>query len=179
MKRSLLIIIILLSQTPVFAQRKLKFDISKETGDTVFYTSDEKLYVSAGDTYGTGRDKKTTIGDYLKSSVLKYPNGFVLEFSVQTGRTNSFSVYTGQSAKLMMNDGSVITLYSRSGYNSKKSSLGYGSWLFAFYSLPANAIETLKNGMISSIRLESSMGSFDYPLKEKAGNIIAGQLKSF
>ena len=178
MKHSI-IILLLLSQTTVFAQRKLKYDIVKETGDTIFYTNDEKLYVSAGDTYGTGRDKKTTVGDYLKSTVLKNPGGFVLEFSIQTGRTNSFSIYNGQPGKLMMSDGSVITIHSRADYYSRKSSLGYGCWLFVFYSIPANVIETLKTGTISSIRLESSMGSFDYPLKEKAGNIIAGQLKSF
>jgi hypothetical protein len=132
----LLAFILILSQLSTFAQRKLKYDISKETGDTVFYTADERLYVSAGDTYGTGRDKRTTVGDYLKSSVLKYPTGFVLEFALQTGRTNSFSIYSGQSARITMNDGSVITLLSRSNYNSKKSSMGYGCWLFAFYTLP-------------------------------------------
>ena len=173
------LIVFVLLQTTVFAQRKLKYEISKESGDTVFYTSDERLYISAGDTYGSGSNKRTTVGDYLKSTVLKYPGGFALEFSIQTGRTNSFSIYTGQSAKLIMEDGSVITLQSRSDYNSKKSSMGYGCWIFAFYTLSSAAIETLKNGSVSSIRVESSMGSFDYPLKEKAGTIIAEQLKKF
>jgi hypothetical protein len=124
---------LLLLQTTAFAQRKLKYDINKESGDTVFYTTEERLYVSAGDTYGSGRNKQSTVGDYLKSTVLKYSTGFALEFSIQTGRTNSFSIYAGQSAQLMMSDGSVISLPSRSDYNSKKSSLGYGCWLFAPY----------------------------------------------
>ncbi len=170
---------LLLLQTTAFAQRKLKYDIIKESGDTVFYTSEERLYISAGDTYGTGRDKRSTIGDYLKSTVLKYPTGFALEFSIQTGRTNSFSIDAGQTAKLIMNDGSVISLSSRADYSSKKSSMGYGCWLFAFYNLSSSAIEKIKMGTIASIRIESSMGSFDYPLKEKAGMIIAEQLKKF
>ena len=78
-----------------------------------------------------------------------------------------------------MSDGTVINLQSRADYSSKKSSIGYGCWLFAFYTLPSSAIETIKSGIISSIRIESSMGSFDYPLKEKAGDIIAEQLKNF
>lgn len=169
----------LLIQTTAFAQRKLKYDISKQTGDTVFYTSEERLSVSAGDTYGTGRDKRSTVGDYIKSTVLKYTSGFALEFSIQTGRTNSFSIYAGQTAKLIMSDGSVISLPSRADYSSKKSSMGYGCWIFAFYTLSSSAVEKIKMGTIASIRIESSMGSFDYPLKEKARTIIAEQLKKF
>ena len=174
-----LLIFLLLLQTTAFAQRKLKYDIIKESSDTVFYTSEERLYISAGDTYGTGRDKRSTVGDYLKSTVLKYASGFVLEFSIQTGRTNSFSIYAGQSAKLIMSDGSVISLPSRADYSAKKSSMGYGCWLFAFYTLSVEAMEKIKTGTIADIRIESSMGSFDYPLKEKAGMIIAEQLKKF
>lgn len=173
------ILICLLLQTTAFAQRKLKYTISKESGDTVFYTSEERLSVSAGDTYGSGRDKRSTVGDYIKSTVLKYASGFALEFSIQTGRTNSFSIYAGQVAKLIMSDGSVISLPSRADYSSKKSSMGYGCWLFAFYTLSSSAVEKIKMGTIASIRIESSIGSFDYPLKEKAGRIIAEQLKKF
>ena len=78
-----------------------------------------------------------------------------------------------------MSDGSVISLPSRADYHSKKSSLGFGCWLFAFYTLSPAAIENIKNGTIVSIRIETSMGSFDYPLKEKAGTIIVEQLKKF
>jgi hypothetical protein len=173
------LLILLLLQTSAFAQRKLKFDIIKESGDTIFYTSDERLYVTAGDTYGTGSNKRTTVGDYLKSTVLKYPSGFAIEFSIQTGSTNSFSIYSGQLATIKLSDGSVINLKSRGDYTSKKSSMGYGCWMYAFYTLPAAAMETLKNATIVSIRIESSTGSFDYPLKEKAGTIIAEQVKRF
>ena len=174
-----LLIVLMLLQTSAFAQRKLKYDIIKETGDTVFYTKEEKLYVSAGDSYGSRNNKMRTVGDYLKSTVLKNPTGFVLEFAIQTGRSNSFSIYTGQLAKLIMSDGSVVSLPARADYSSKKSSMGYGCWLFAFYSLSSPAVETIKNGSLSSIRIESSMGSFDYPLKEKTATTIAGQLKKF
>ena len=174
-----LLIFLLLLQTTAFAQRKLKYDIIKESGDTVFYTSDERLYISAGDTYGTGSDKRSTVSDYLKSTVLKNTKGFVLEFSIQTGRTNSFSIYAGQLVRLIMSDGSVISLPCRADYNSKKSSMGYGCWLFAFYTLSSSDIEKIKTGTITDIRIESSMGLFDYPLKEKAGTIIAEQLKKF
>ncbi len=174
-----ILIFSLLLQTTAFAQRKLKYTISKQTGDTVFYTSEERLSVSAGDTYGSGRDKRSTVGDYIKSTVLKYTSGFALEFSIQTGRTNSFSIYAGQVAKLIMSDGSVISLPGRADYSSKKSSMGYGCWIFAFYTLSPSAVEKIKTGTIASIRIETSMGSFDYPLKEKAGTIIAEQLKKF
>ena len=173
------IFLLLLLPATLIAQRKLKYEIIKESGDTVFYTNDERLYVSAGDTYGSGRDKRSTVGDYLKSTVLKYTHGFALEFSIQTGRTNSFSIYAGQTAKLLLSDGTSIHLQSRADYASKKSSLGYGCWLFAFYTLPGPAVATLKNALVASIRIETSSGSFDYPLKEKAGSIIADQLKKF
>ena len=57
--------------------------------------------------------------------------------------------------------------------------MGYGCWLFAFYTLSSSAIEKLKNGSVASICIESSMGSFDYALKEKMGGVIAEQLKKF
>ena len=57
--------------------------------------------------------------------------------------------------------------------------MGYGCWLFAFYTLSSSDIEKIKTGTITNIRIETSMGSFDYLLKEKAGTIIAEQLKKF
>lgn len=174
-----LLIACLLFQTNAFAQQKLKYDINKETGDTVYYTKEKRLYVSAGDSYGSGNDRRSTVGDYLKSTVLKSTAGFILELAIQTGRTNSFSIYTGQTVKLMMNDGTVIHLAGRADYVSKKSSMGYGCWIFAFYTLPGANIEALRNGTITQVRVETSMGTFDYPLKEKAGKIIADQLNMF
>ena len=177
--KPLLILSLLISST-LFAQRKLKHDIIKETGDTIFYTSDERIYISAGQSSGSGRNRVSTVGDYLKSTVLKYPStGFALEFSIQTGRTNSFSIYKNHSATLFMADGTEIILNSRGEYSSKKSSMGYGCWVFAFYSLPDKTIESIKNGSVSSIRIESSMGTFDYPLKSKFSRTIAEQLESF
>jgi hypothetical protein len=158
------------------SQSRLKYDVIKGTTDTIWRTGEERLYVSAGDSYGSGRNKHSTIADHLKSTILQYPSGLVLEFAVQTGRTNSFSIYASHKATLYMEQGAEITLSSRNDYHSRKSSLGYGSWLFAFYTLPAQAIETLEKGTIRSIRLETSMGTFDYPLKNKHAGIIAEQL---
>lgn len=179
MKSILTIIILMLTQTLSFSQRKIKFDIIKQSGDTIFYTPDERIYVSAGDSYGSGRDKRSTVGDYLKTSVLKYTTGFVLQFAIQTGRTNSFSIYNGQYAKLFLNDGTTVTINSRNDYSSKKSSMGYGCWIFAYYTLTPSTIETLKTASVKSIRVETSMGTFDYPLKEKFWDTIAEQLRSF
>lgn len=168
---------------PCFAsgQSKLKYDIIKETGDTIFYTKEQMVSSSPGTSRGYGRDRQSVIGDHLKTTVMKFKHGFVLRLSIQTGSTNSFSIYSGQAAKLFLSDGTTLTLTCRSDNSAKKSSLGYGSWAFVSYGLPASAMTTLSgNGVgVTSIRVETSRGSFDYPIKEKNRKIIAEQIATF
>ena len=177
MKKCLLFLLLTTPTLTLIAQRKIKYDIIKETGDTLFNSGDERLYIKAGGSMGCGRDKRSIVGDYIKSTVYRSSNGYMIGFEIQTGRTNSFSIYSGQLAELNLADGSVIPLTSRGKYNAKSSAMGYGSFVFSFYGLTAANIASLKNQPVQSIRVESSVGWFDYELKEKFQEIIARQIE--
>jgi hypothetical protein len=163
--------ILLLFSYVAFAQKKLKYDIIKETGDTLFRSSEEKIYTKAG--------TRPAIGEYLKSTVYKSSNGFSLCFSVQTGRTNIFTISKNSAAAILLDDGTTVTLYSKSLNQSKTSVMGYGCYMFVFYDLPYAARQQLKSLNVKSITLQASIGEMYYEIKDKFGGTIAEQIGDF
>ena len=153
------------------AQKKLKFDVDKTTGDTTWRTSEERLYVKAG--------AKGSIAEYIKSTVYKKDNFFMLGFEIQTGRTSVFSIERDQSATITLQNGEEIVVNSLQNQSSKASHMGYGSFIFAFYELTSNDIKLLKSSPVSSIRVHSSTGNMDYEIKEKFSEIIKDQVLKF
>lgn len=153
------------------AQKKLKYDIIKETGDTLFRSSEEKIYTKAG--------TKPAIGEYLKSTIYKSSNGYSLCFSIQTGRTNIFTIAKNSAATILLDDGNTVTLTSRSFNQSKNSVMGYGCYMFAFYDLPHAARQQLRSSTIKTITLQASIGEMYYEIKEKFGDTISEQIAKF
>jgi hypothetical protein len=165
------LLITLLALTICFdsnAQKKLKWDITS-SGDTLYSTPGKKLYAAAV--------SRNAILDELKSTAYKSSSGCMLGFMIQTGRTNNFSIGNGAAADIGLEDGTVVTIYTRNHNNSKGSSLGYGCFLFAFYTLEPKHIRQLKASPVKSIRINSSTGTMDYELKEKFSEVIKEQLE--
>jgi hypothetical protein len=154
-----------------YAQKKLKYDIIKETGDTLFRTSDEKIYTKA--------NTKPAIGEYLKTTVYKSKNGYSLCFSIQTGRTNIFTIAKNTAATIVLENGSTVTLYNKTFNQSKNSVMGYGCYMFAFYDLPYGSLQQLRSSNIKTITLQASIGEMYYDIKEKFGDTVAQQIASF
>lgn len=157
--------------TVTMAQKKLKMDIDKETGDTTYSTSDKKIYTKPG--------SKNAIYDYLKTSVYKSKNGFLLTLSIQTGRTSVFTIDDGSATTIQLLDGNTVTLYSINNQRSKITRTAYGCFIFAFYRLEPSAIRKLKASGISTIRVQSSIGPLDYEIKEKQSGELGEQLEKF
>jgi len=152
----------------VSAQKKLKYDIIKSTGDTLFRTSEKRLYTHAGGS--------KALGEILESTVYKSKNGISLAIDIQTGRTNTFTIKEGSRIQLKQKNGESVSLYANSYNSSRNSLLGYGCTMLVFYRVSKKDITQLKSSPIDFIVIQSSTGDMDYQLKEKAGDIIPEQL---
>ncbi len=93
MRGFVLPVILLLLAFDANAQKKLKYDIIKETV-TPYSVHQKKIYTKAG--------TKPAIGEYLKTTVYRSKNGFSLCFSIQTGRTNIFTISKSTAATIQL-----------------------------------------------------------------------------
>jgi hypothetical protein len=171
MRFSLLLLLIVTTSIAAPAQKKLKHLIDKNTGDTTFYTAEERLYTQSGAT--------KSIAEMLKSSVYKGRNGFMLSIFIQTGRTSVFSLEQGDPAELRLEDGTVIPLRNLTDNTSRVSAMGYGCFTYAYYKLLGEDVQSLKASPVKFIRIHTSGGNMDYSLKEKFGDVIREQLLKF
>lgn len=171
MRNFILPVILLVFTCTANAQKKLKYDIIKETGDTLFRSSEEKIYTKAG--------TRPAIGEYLKTTVYKSSTGYRLCFSIQTGRTNIFTISKGAAATILLEDGTSVILSSRSFNQSKNSVMGYGCYMFAFYELPYTARQQLQSSNVKTITLQASIGEMYYEIKGKFGDAIGEQIAQF
>ncbi len=155
----------------VYAQKGIKYEIDRQTGDTLYSTKQKTLYVKPG--------AKNSVSDYIKSTVYKSKNGYMLGFEIQTGRTSVFSISKNAACEITLEDGTIIALNNTNGSQSKPSRLDYGAFLFVIYWLDLAKINQLKNAEISNISIQSSTGEMSYPIKEKMSGIIAEQIAAF
>ncbi|MEO5564779.1 MAG: hypothetical protein ABIR18_15135 [Chitinophagaceae bacterium] len=170
MRMIIALVACILVTTPSIAQKKLKYDIIKESGDTLFHTSEDRLYVQAG---------TRSVGEELKSTIYKSNGTMRISFYIQTGRTSIFSIQGGASAEIKLQDGSTVTLYSRGDHDSRTTKRDYGCFLYAYYGLDRKAIQQLKSTPVNSIRIRSSAGNMNYEIKDKFSDVIADQLGKF
>ena len=152
----------------VHGQKKLKVTVDQSSGDTIFSTSDVRLYVKAGG--------PRAVADYLKSSVYRIRDRYIIDFAIQTGRSNNVTVPAGAIATIDMINGNSVTLYSTGDHRSKVSSLDYGCYLFAFFRLTAADIRALQSSPIKFISIGSSAGNLEYEIKGKFSETISGQI---
>lgn len=171
MRLVLFLITCLISSGIVSAQKKLKTQVNKTTGDTLFSTPSEKIYTKPG--------SKGAVGEYLKTTVHRSSNGFMLGFEIQTGRTSIFTISRGAIVEIRLQDNSVVELESLNNQESRASALGYGCFLFVYYRLTPKDIRNLESSNVSSIRINASVGPMDYEIKEKYASDIGKQLSSF
>ena len=167
----LLCLLLLASFIDSNSQKGLKTEISKNTGDTIFSTPEHRLYIAPGG--------KNAVSEYLKSTIYRVNGNYKICFSIQTGRTNIFSIGENDEAVITLEDGKKIVLRSVGDHRSHKSVLDYGCYLFAWYFLPASALQQLKQSSVSSVKINASLGPMDYPLKGKFAKVIADQLARF
>lgn len=169
MKYTLLIALPFLFGYHLHAQKKLKMEIIKDTGDTLWSTAGQKIYTSPGG--------PKAVGDYLKTSVVKTKAGISLELEIQTGRTNTFTIPAGSSVEIHLIDDEVINLYANTDNSSRISRLNYGCYMFVFYRIPSKEFKRLQASPMKLIRVHASIGVMDYMIKEKFSDSLQEQLR--
>ncbi|MBO9657289.1 MAG: hypothetical protein J7527_00535 [Chitinophagaceae bacterium] len=168
MKHLILLLLPLAIYNEAAAQKKLKMDVIKESGDTIWSTSEQRIYIQAGG--------PKAVGDYLKTTVLKTKAGYSLGLEIQTGRTNTFTIGRGAAADIELIDGTIVTLQSNSDNASRISRLNYGCYIFAYYRVDAGAFKQLQASPVKMIRIHASIGNMDYQIREKFSEAIQEQL---
>ncbi|MDR3695146.1 hypothetical protein [Mucilaginibacter sp.] len=167
MKTNLLIAIFLLPLI-VSAQKLLKPDVDKISGDTTWSTSVEKLYFNG--------NYLTAQGEAVTFQVVKFSNanGLVLILNPQSlNMGEDLSIAKNHQAFLKLSDNSIITLisgandYGNAVYTSIAHTPVQSSSTTAFYELPDAAIEKLKTLSLVFLRIETSEGNFDCDIKPK------------
>ena len=175
MKRSILILTFLFPFI-VSAQKLLKPNIDKISGDTTWLTSKEKLYLHGN--YLTGQ------GEGVLCWVEKSKGIKVLGLNPQTvNQRDVFSIPKGQKAYLKLGDNTTITL------NSLTSDIGNshvgiagdyvisGGSAIGFYVLTDEAVQKIKANPVVFVRIETSTGNFDCDIKSKNAELIKKQLE--
>jgi hypothetical protein len=153
------------------AQKGLKIEVNKSSGDTTYSTSEQKIYVKAG--------SKNAAAEMLKTTIYKTGRRYLLSFYVQTGRTSVFSISQGDEAEITLEDGSKVVLSCIGDRESRSMISYYGSYLFPTYNLDKNSTDALSSSPISSIRIRASMGWMNYTLKPRDADKVMEQLKKF
>jgi hypothetical protein len=167
MKLNLLIIIFLLPLI-VSAQKLIKPDVDKISGDTTWSTSEEKLYFHG--------NFLTAQGEAVTFQIVKFSNtrGKVLVLTPQSlNMGEELSIAKNQKAYLKLSDSTIITLISGTddNENSKFTFIAHNpaqsSHATAYYDLPDEAIEKLKSYTLVFLRIETNEGNFDCDIKPK------------
>lgn len=149
-----------------YGQDKLKMEVTK-SGDTLYSTSDKKIYTSPG--------SKDASGELLKSSFYRSSSRYMLYLQIETGRTSVFTISSEEPAEILFADGSTLSLYSRSSNNSHRKVSNYGGYIFVFYTVGNQELSKLQATDIKTIVVTTSAGKMTYDLKEKNAAVIRMQ----
>jgi hypothetical protein len=149
-----------------YGQDKLKMEVTK-AGDTLYSTSDKKIYTAPG--------SKNASGEILKSSFYKSASRYMLCLQIETGRTSVFTVSSEEPAEILFTDGSTLSLYSRSSNNSHRKVSNYGGYIFVFYTVGGQDLSKLQATDIKTILVTTSAGKMTYDIKDKNAGVIRSQ----
>ena len=170
MKQTLLLLVFSAILINVSAQKKLKMEVDKQSGDTSYSTNEEKIYVKPG---------SKSLAEMLKTIIYKNKNGFMLGFYIQTGRTNVFTISKGSELQISLGEDRNLFLSSLITNESNASGITYGGRTYAYYRLTESQVQQLKSSPVSNIRIHTSFGYMDYVISEKFSTVISKQLERF
>lgn len=147
----------------------MKPDIDKVTGDTIWKTS-------AGRIADQGSNRKP---DILECQVIKKKGHIALFIFLTKGdnKPDLFSIKKGSRMIVKFTDSTNVALRSATAdttvldASQKNTVLCWGP-----YNLHPDEVPILENNMVASIQIETSMGIFNYEVKEKSSKLIAKEL---
>jgi hypothetical protein len=169
MKKIFYVIIVACLPILASAQKLVKPDVDKLTGDTTYKTSFEDI-----------SDNNTVRGtDELSCSAMVKNNKYALFFYIYSGNTKSslFSIHKGSSLTVKLVNDSTITLWSLTDRTSTPLKVSpHRNACSGLYILSTDEISALKNNPITDIKIKTSNGVLDYELKDKKSLSISKQI---
>lgn len=168
MKKALFTIILMTVINSIYAQKLLKPEIDKISGDTTWKTSSEALYakvtlVGANEVVGIHAEK-------LGGTV------YIAELAIMKPKSSQqYTISQGSKFILKFTDKTLLTLEAakdnlveKTGSNTTTfGSVAEGFITHTIYALSKDALEKLSTGSIEFVRIESSAGNIDYDVKPK------------
>jgi hypothetical protein len=175
MKNILLVVLAFLSLT-VSAQKLLKPEVDRITGDTTWSTSKNKIYLNG--------NYLAQQGEAVECFVSKTVKAIVLTLIPQTLNENSsFTINEGQKAYLKLKDNSLVTLTCQFNLNSqtRRSNVDgtrYSNGILKVpYLISAENIAKIMSADLIFLRIETSNGNFDCDIKSKFAQVIKKQVE--
>lgn len=149
------------------AQKLDKPRIDKISGDTTLLTKEQTL-----------ANPFTIPGHYLAGSLTKGKDYYLLNFHLKDGMDIQYSVLNGDKAIIKFADGKLLEIKAIG--DTYSSLISYASPAvaesFLAFDLTDSDVAELKNGKIAVVRIYTSMGPFDYDIKDGKGEVIKKQL---
>ena len=168
MKKYILAAVMVLGALAARAQKLDKPRIHKISGDTTLLTKEQVL-----------ANPFTIPGHYLAGNIMKGKDYYLLSFHLKDGMDIQYSVLSGDKAIVKFTDGKLLEIKAIG--DTYSSLISYAnpavSESFLAFDLTDSDVEELKNRKVAVIRINTSMGPFDYDIKDGKSEIIKKQLE--
>jgi hypothetical protein len=174
--KKILLILFVFAPFLVSAQKLKKPIVDKITGDTIWTTSLDKLYLHGN--YLTGQ------GEAIQCEVDRIGKNFVLVLIPQTLNERSvFAVGEDQKTYLKFSDNSILTLSDGAFKISDAQVSEAGGFindkgaLTLTFALKPDEIAKILSSSLTFVRFETTDGNFDCDIKPKFSDLIKKQLQ--
>ncbi len=167
MKKCIFIVAAMLLAFNAGAQKLQKPVIDKITGDTTLETKEEPL-----------QSKLSLSLHLIGCSILKGRGVYLLYFHTKEAGDWDFVIQDGYAAVIKFTNGKLLQLNTVGQHYSKimYDATPVFSDTSIPYSISNDDIDQLKNSKIAVIRINTSVGSFDYSVSDARSEIVKKQL---
>ncbi|SHN00184.1 hypothetical protein [Mucilaginibacter sp. OK098] len=168
MKKYLLIAFMASVVCSANAQKLQKPQRDKITGDVTLSVKEQVL-----------SNPFTLPGHYLAGNMVRGKNYWALYFHLKDGLNIYYYVLKGDKAIIKFTDGKLLEITS--AFDAQSSLISYATpdvtESFLAFELTDDDVAALLSGKLSVIRINTSMGAFDYDIKDSKSEIIKKQLE--
>jgi len=168
MKKYILIALEALTVLGAKAQKLEKPKIDKITGDITLSVKEQVL-----------SNPFTLPGHYLAGNMVRGKNYWALYFHLKDGLDIYYYVSKGDKAIIKFTDGKLLEISS--AFDAQSSLISYATppvtQSFLAFELTDDDIVALLSGKLSVIRINTSIGAFDYDIKDSKADVIKKQLE--
>lgn len=168
MKKCILMAFMALAVCGAKAQKLQKLTRDKITGDITISAKEQVL-----------SNPFTLPGHYLAGNMVRGRNYWALYFHLKDGLDIYYYVRKGDNAIIKLTDGKLLEITS--AFDSESALIPYATPAvtesFLAFELTDDDVAALLSGKLSVIRINTSMGAFDYDIKDSKAQVLKKQLE--